>query len=203
MVGGLAPKSCKPWLALTASWLNPHQIMSTIWNITRILYGLMHFWCRDDFTAYANVCFHEFGDRVTHWTTMLEPNIMAQGGFDTGDLPPNHCSYPFGSSNCTVGNSTTEPYLFVHHSLLTHASTVRLYRHKYQVRFLLWWLLFSCYSLFFFSSLRWILFRKLGKIKSVALFSISGCPEGHHWPEFVHNVALSIHRFGQRHWSNW
>ncbi|RLN29601.1 hypothetical protein C2845_PM05G23110 [Panicum miliaceum] len=84
-----------------------------------------------DFTAYANVCFHEFGDRVAHWTTMLEPNAMAQGGYDNGGLPPNHCSYPFGS-NCTVGNSTVEPYLFVHHSLLAHASTVSLYRQKYK-----------------------------------------------------------------------
>ncbi|KAL6631081.1 hypothetical protein ACP70R_028421 [Stipagrostis hirtigluma subsp. patula] len=85
----------------------------------------------DDFTAYADVCFREFGDRVAHWTTMLEPNIMAQGGFDNGDLPPNRCSYPYGR-NCTVGNSTVEPYLFVHHSLLAHASAVRLYRMKYK-----------------------------------------------------------------------
>ncbi|KAL6864727.1 hypothetical protein ACP4OV_015878 [Aristida adscensionis] len=85
----------------------------------------------DDFTAYADVCFREFGDRVAHWTTILEPNIMAQGGFDSGDLPPNRCSYPYGR-NCTVGNSTSEPYLFIHHSLLAHASTVRLYRVKYQ-----------------------------------------------------------------------
>jgi len=85
----------------------------------------------EDFTAYANVCFHEFGDRVAHWTTMLQPNALAQGAYDIGELPPNHCSYPFGS-NCTVGNSTTEPYLFVHHSLLAHASTVNLYRKKYK-----------------------------------------------------------------------
>ncbi|KAF0927697.1 hypothetical protein E2562_035607 [Oryza meyeriana var. granulata] len=85
----------------------------------------------DDFTEYADVCFREFGDRVTHWTTVLEPNIMAQGCYDTGILPPNRCSYPFGS-NCTVGNSTVEPYLFIHHTLLAHASAVRLYREKYQ-----------------------------------------------------------------------
>uniref|UniRef100_A0A0D3G6Q4 Beta-glucosidase n=1 Tax=Oryza barthii TaxID=65489 RepID=A0A0D3G6Q4_9ORYZ len=86
----------------------------------------------DDFTAYADVCFREFGDRVAHWTTVLEPNVMAQGCYDTGILPPNHCSYPFGS-NCTGGNSTVEPYLFIHHNLLAHASAVRLYREKYQV----------------------------------------------------------------------
>uniref|UniRef100_A0A0E0L1M4 Uncharacterized protein n=1 Tax=Oryza punctata TaxID=4537 RepID=A0A0E0L1M4_ORYPU len=85
----------------------------------------------DDFTAYADVCFREFGDRVAHWTTVLEPNIMAQSNYDIGILPPNRCSYPFGS-NCTGGNSTVEPYLFIHYSLLAHASAVRLYREKYQ-----------------------------------------------------------------------
>ncbi|XP_052156989.1 beta-glucosidase 21 [Oryza glaberrima] len=86
----------------------------------------------DDFTAYADVCFREFGDRVAHWTTVLEPNAMAQAGYDMGILPPNRCSYPFGS-NCTAGNSSVEPYLFIHHSLLAHASAVRLYREKYKV----------------------------------------------------------------------
>lgn len=85
----------------------------------------------DDFTAYADVCFREFGDRVAHWTTVLEPNVLAQGCYDTGILPPNRCSYPFGS-NCTVGNSTVEPYLFMRHVLLAHASSIRLYREKYQ-----------------------------------------------------------------------
>ncbi|TVU19049.1 hypothetical protein EJB05_35177 [Eragrostis curvula] len=85
----------------------------------------------DDFTAYADLCFREFGDRVAHWTTVLQPNIIAQGCYDTGSLPPNRCSYPYGT-DCTVGNSTTEPYLFVHHSLLAHSSAVRLYREKYQ-----------------------------------------------------------------------
>uniref|UniRef100_A0A0E0DQK8 4-hydroxy-7-methoxy-3-oxo-3,4-dihydro-2H-1,4-benzoxazin-2-yl glucosidebeta-D-glucosidase n=1 Tax=Oryza meridionalis TaxID=40149 RepID=A0A0E0DQK8_9ORYZ len=86
----------------------------------------------DDFAAYADVCFREFGDRVAHWTTSIEPNVMAQSGYDDGYLPPNRCSYPFGRSNCTLGNSTVEPYLFIHHTLLAHASAVRLYREKYQ-----------------------------------------------------------------------
>uniref|UniRef100_A0A0D9WFP5 Strictosidine synthase conserved region domain-containing protein n=1 Tax=Leersia perrieri TaxID=77586 RepID=A0A0D9WFP5_9ORYZ len=86
----------------------------------------------DDFTAYADVCFREFGDRVAHWTTAIEPNVMAQSGYDDGYLPPNRCSYPFGRNNCTTGNSTVEPYLFVHHTLLAHASAVRLYWEKYK-----------------------------------------------------------------------
>lgn len=92
----------------------------------------MYLWYRDDFTAYADVCFREFGDRVAHWTTVLEPNILAQGSYDNGIVPPGHCSSPFGR-NCTMGNSSVEPYLFLHHTLLAHSSTVRLYREKYQV----------------------------------------------------------------------
>nr|XP_019706265.1 beta-glucosidase 22 isoform X3 [Elaeis guineensis] len=85
----------------------------------------------DDFTAYADVCFREFGDRVSHWTTIIEPNIMAIGGYDNGMFPPNRCSYPFGI-NCTAGNSSVEPYTVAHHALLAHASVVTLYRTKYQ-----------------------------------------------------------------------
>ncbi|KDP26939.1 hypothetical protein JCGZ_21032 [Jatropha curcas] len=34
--------------------------------------------------------------------------------------------------NCKVGNSATEPYVAVHHLLLSHALAVKLYREKYQ-----------------------------------------------------------------------
>ncbi|KAK9756965.1 hypothetical protein RND81_01G132600 [Saponaria officinalis] len=84
----------------------------------------------DDFVAYADVCFREFGNRVLHWTTINEANIFVIGGYDTGDSPPCRCSFPFGR-NCTTGNSTTEPYLAGHHLLLAHASATRLYKEKY------------------------------------------------------------------------
>lgn len=88
----------------------------------------------DDFTAYADVCFRSFGDRVKHWITVNEPNIEPIGGYDQGYLPPRRCSYPFGLGvTCTHGNSTTEPYAVAHHLLLAHASAVSLYRRKYQV----------------------------------------------------------------------
>ncbi|KAL6640106.1 hypothetical protein ACP70R_022416 [Stipagrostis hirtigluma subsp. patula] len=85
----------------------------------------------DDFTAYAEVCFRSFGDRVKHWTTLNEPNIEPIGGYDLGNLPPRRCSTPFGVA-CVGGNSTTEPYIVGHHLLLAHASAVSLYRDKYQ-----------------------------------------------------------------------
>ncbi|KAJ3683709.1 hypothetical protein LUZ60_013936 [Juncus effusus] len=85
----------------------------------------------DDFTSYANVCFKYFGDRVKHWTTIAEPNIIGLAGYDTGIWPPSRCSNPFGGINCTVGNSTTEPYIAVHNFVLSHASVYNLYRQKY------------------------------------------------------------------------
>ncbi|XP_058083767.1 beta-glucosidase 22-like isoform X3 [Magnolia sinica] len=87
----------------------------------------------EDFTAYADVCFREFGDRVAHWTTLNEPNAVAVVSYDMGFLPPQRCSYPFGF-NCTVGNSSVEPYIVVHHALLAHASAATLYRQKYQAK---------------------------------------------------------------------
>ncbi|KAK9166283.1 hypothetical protein Scep_001474 [Stephania cephalantha] len=85
----------------------------------------------EDFTAYADTCFKEFGDRVKHWITFNEPNIQTITGNDLGNGPPNRCSYPFGV-NCSTGNSTTEPYIGAHMILLSHASAVQLYRENYQ-----------------------------------------------------------------------
>lgn len=79
------------------------------------------------------MCFREFGDRVLYWTTVNEPNVFAQGGYDMGFCPPVRCSPPFGVLNCGKGNSTIEPYLVVHHILLAHSSAARLYRRKYKV----------------------------------------------------------------------
>lgn len=101
-------------------------------NATELLFYAK---CRKDFVRYADVCFREFGDRVKYWTTVNEPNIAGNGGYDTGIAPPVRCSSPFGFVNCTRGNSSTEPYLAVHHILLAHASVVKLYRKNYQVQF--------------------------------------------------------------------
>jgi beta-glucosidase/6-phospho-beta-glucosidase/beta-galactosidase len=79
------------------------------------------------------VCFSEFGDRVKHWTTLDEPNVISIAAYDSGAFPPCRCSAPFGV-NCTVGNSTVEPYIVGHNSILAHAAAVKLYREKYQVQ---------------------------------------------------------------------
>ncbi|XP_074368443.1 beta-glucosidase 22-like isoform X3 [Apium graveolens] len=83
------------------------------------------------FVAYADVCFREFGDRVLHWTTFNEPNVFAHYVYDFGVFQPNRCSSPFGT-NCTKGNSSTEPYIVAHNIILAHAATARLYLKKYK-----------------------------------------------------------------------
>ncbi|KAL5058139.1 hypothetical protein RYX36_029743 [Vicia faba] len=89
------------------------------------------FTIKKDFTAYVDVCFKEFGDRVKYWTTVNEGNVYAMFGYDIGILPPQRCSPSF-IANCSKGNSSTEPYLAAHHMLLAHASAARLYRTKYK-----------------------------------------------------------------------
>ncbi|KAG6470157.1 hypothetical protein ZIOFF_071214 [Zingiber officinale] len=89
----------------------------------------------EDFTAYADVCFRELGDRVKYWITVIEPNIEPILGHDLGIFPPNHYSSSLASYlglNCSKGNSSVEPYVAGHNLLLSHASAVSLYRKKYQ-----------------------------------------------------------------------
>ncbi|KAJ3696400.1 hypothetical protein LUZ61_000105 [Rhynchospora tenuis] len=87
----------------------------------------------DDFTQYAAACFREFGDRVSHWTTLVEPNVGALASYDSGAFPPMHCSKPFCYFNfSSVGNSTVDPYIALHNMLLAHASAAKLYREKYK-----------------------------------------------------------------------
>ncbi|KAL3505316.1 hypothetical protein ACH5RR_035157, partial [Cinchona calisaya] len=84
-----------------------------------------------DFTAYADVCFKEFGDRVLHWTTVNEANVFSIGGYDNALTPPGRCSPPFGLV-CPKGNFSTEPYIAAHNLLLAHSSVVQLYDKKYK-----------------------------------------------------------------------
>ncbi|CAF2093143.1 unnamed protein product [Brassica rapa] len=40
-----------------------------------------------DFTAYADVCFREFGSHVKFWTTINEANIFSTGGYNNRVTP--------------------------------------------------------------------------------------------------------------------
>nr|BBE43059.1 rutinosidase [Fagopyrum tataricum] len=85
----------------------------------------------DDFRDYADTAFKMFGDKVKHWATLNEPNVMTELGYSLGLFPPIRCSSYMG--NCTAGDSSTEPYLVAHHLLLSHAAAVDVYKKNYQV----------------------------------------------------------------------
>ncbi|KAL4579400.1 hypothetical protein LXL04_015544 [Taraxacum kok-saghyz] len=78
-----------------------------------------------DFTAYARVCFSEFGDRVKNWITINEPHSYSSDGYATGKYAP-------GRGKNGVGDPGTEPYIVGHNLLLCHASAVQLYRQSFQ-----------------------------------------------------------------------
>ncbi|XP_010438545.1 PREDICTED: beta-glucosidase 9-like isoform X1 [Camelina sativa] len=85
----------------------------------------------EDFTAYADVCFREFGDHVKLWNPINEATIFAIGSYGQGLGPPGRCT-PNMLVNCSTGNSSTEPYLVGHNVLLAHASVYNLYKLKYK-----------------------------------------------------------------------
>lgn len=85
------------------------------------------FCCSDDFTAFADVCFREFGNTVKFWSTINEPNMLAFGGSGLG------IKLPTPQTNSYRGNSSTNQYIALHNMLLTHASTASLYKKKYKV----------------------------------------------------------------------
>ncbi|CAN6578540.1 unnamed protein product [Malus baccata var. baccata] len=71
------------------------------------------------------------------------PNVLAQYGYELGISPPGRCSLP--STPCALGppltcwetvspcnNSSTEPYLAAHNTILAHATAAKLYGEKYQ-----------------------------------------------------------------------
>ncbi|CAN1263538.1 Beta-glucosidase 24 [Linum perenne] len=72
-------------------------------------------------------------DRVKNWITLNEPLTFTQSGYVSGEMAPGHCSKSV-NSNCTKGDSSTEPYLASHNQLLAHAAAVKVYRERYQAK---------------------------------------------------------------------
>ncbi|KAG7565080.1 Glycoside hydrolase superfamily [Arabidopsis suecica] len=83
----------------------------------------------EDFTAFANVCFREFGDDVKLWTTINEAPIFAIASYGEG-IKFGHC-LPI---NYSTGNFCTETYIAGHNMLLAHASASNLYKLKYKTK---------------------------------------------------------------------
>ena len=47
----------------------------------------------DDFLSFAKLCADRFGDLVSDWITINEPNVYATNGYFFGDWPPGHKSF--------------------------------------------------------------------------------------------------------------
>jgi len=80
-----------------------------------------------DYVRYARVAFAAFGDRVKHWITLNEPDVIAGHGYSVGAFAPGR-----GSDRrvCDAGDSSTEPWIVAHHLLLAHGYAVQAYRHE-------------------------------------------------------------------------
>ncbi|PWA48254.1 beta-glucosidase 34 [Artemisia annua] len=94
------------------------------WLDTRII---------NDFAAYAETCFENFGDRVKNWMTFNEPHTFTVQGYDVGLQAPGRCSILLHLF-CRTGNSATEPYIVGHNALLAHAAAFDIYKRKYKAK---------------------------------------------------------------------
>ncbi|CAL8999754.1 unnamed protein product [Prunus brigantina] len=136
--GGINKKGIEYYNNLTNELLrNGIEPLVTLfhWDVPQALVdeygGLLSPRIVDDFKAYADLCYKEFGDRVKHWTTLNEPYTISNHGYTIGIHAPGRCS-DWYNPNCLGGDSGTEPYLVTHNLLLAHAAAVKLYREKYQ-----------------------------------------------------------------------
>jgi beta-glucosidase len=78
-----------------------------------------------DYERYARVCFTAFGDRVKHWITFNEPDVICGHGYSMGVFAPGRSS---DRTRSPEGNSSTEPWIAAHNLLLSHAYAVNIYR---------------------------------------------------------------------------
>jgi len=85
-------------------------------------------YCREDFTAFADVCFREFGEDVKLWTKINEATLFAIGSYGDG-MRYGHCP----PMNYSTANVCTETYIAGHNMLLAHSSASNLYKLKYKV----------------------------------------------------------------------
>jgi beta-glucosidase/6-phospho-beta-glucosidase/beta-galactosidase len=77
----------------------------------------------DDFVAFAEACFLQFGDRVSNWLTFNEPLTFVNMGYSAGIHAPGRCT------GCSLGgDSATEPYIAAHNVLRAHGKAVARFR---------------------------------------------------------------------------
>ncbi|GJS63731.1 beta-glucosidase 24-like protein [Tanacetum coccineum] len=80
----------------------------------------------NDFVNYAEICFWEFGDRVTNWVTLNEPYRFTSFGYVEGRYPPGR------GKNNAESDPETEPYIVAYNLLNCHAATYRKYQEDFK-----------------------------------------------------------------------
>jgi beta-glucosidase/6-phospho-beta-glucosidase/beta-galactosidase len=115
--------------ALDAAGIQPH-ISLYHWDLPQALQDEYGGWLSprsvEDFAAYADLAFREYGPRVKHWSTFNEPYTFAFCGYAYGIHAPGRCS---DRAKCEGGgDSDTEPWLVSHRVLLAHAEAVKRFR---------------------------------------------------------------------------
>ncbi|XP_051152495.1 beta-glucosidase 24-like [Andrographis paniculata] len=105
----------------------------------------------DDFAAYAQVCFSEFGDRVDTWITINEPRSYAVKKYLLDTCPPiptpgqpplpvDKLPLPYREfirthqSDISPDGAGTVPYAYAHNLILSHAKAVQIYRQHFQAK---------------------------------------------------------------------
>ncbi|KAH1239832.1 Furostanol glycoside 26-O-beta-glucosidase [Glycine max] len=75
---------------------------------------------------YCELLFKTYGDRVKHWTTVNEPQVVGlftyMHAYDNDDPEP-----------CQTTKLCKQAYIVVHNYILCHAAAVKLYREKFYV----------------------------------------------------------------------
>ena len=115
--------------ALAAAGIEPHVSLYH-WDLPQALEDEYEGWLSptsvDDFAAYADLAFREFGGKVKFWSTFNEPYTFAFCGYAHGIHAPGRCS---DRAKCAGGgDSAVEPWLVSHHVLLAHAAAVAAFR---------------------------------------------------------------------------
>lgn len=153
------------WLLEQKDYVSDHHIYMWLWLWSQLHY--CDWWwlidwlidwlcCRDDFRAYADLCFWEFGDRVKWWTTINEPWTYVVNGYVFGVSPPGISILPPSSPDQApekqllmhrrvpnVGTTTTtatatnsdhtkDAYTVARNLLLAHSEAFHAYKTKFQ-----------------------------------------------------------------------
>jgi len=93
-----------------------------------IVYVNLNF--RKHFKDYSELLFKTYGDRVKHWTTINEAEVQALS-------LSVHNLGQWSTENCKTTKICTEVYTVLHNLLISHATTSKLYKSKFQVRHIL------------------------------------------------------------------